>query len=177
MVIELSLPRGFEKWLIRSLVWIDAFVPAFVDTKIHVAMWPWNEQAKGGIGYSKRAGVWIEDRSYYEALGIPLGIPPPGADVFDRYPGVPESAFGNCYACKRSWKWVDSHPTIYSESSACFPLCQMCWESFIPEQRLPYYRALFDEWERQSPQSENQWEQIRAAVLAEGKGTGEEIAW
>lgn len=59
-------------------------------------------------------------------------------------------SYGYCYRCQRPWNRVEHHDTAYSESSACFPLCVTCWALLTPEERLPYYDELVDEWVRQA---------------------------
>jgi hypothetical protein len=121
-------------------------------------------------------GVWVDSRLEYETLGIPLGIAPPNRpDAVDNSPGVPESVLGSCGRCKVSWKWVEGHLTLYSCGSACFPLCEKCWSDLTPEERVPYYRELFDKWRSDairfnsdsSTYSDVLWQQILTAVLTE----------
>ena len=59
-----------------------------------------------------------------------------------------------------------------------FPLCSDCWTELSPEDRLPYYRSLYERWLGDDEMYEairgqpapkrppEQWEQIRSAVLA-----------
>lgn len=56
------------------------------------------------------------------------------------------------------------HDTMYAESSSCFPLCEACWWELTPEERLPFYRTLFESWAIEK--SEALWSQISEAVLA-----------
>lgn len=87
----------------------------------------------------------------------------------DLFPGVPERHLSRCFACGTSWKWARGHETPYSDSSACFPLCEQCWAAMTPDERLPYYSRLVAEWVAQSgPLSGEKWPAIQAAVL-EGK--------
>lgn len=118
-------------------------------------------------------GVWVEQSLIYETHGIPMGLPPIGRnDVSDKVPGTPESVLGQCGNCKVSWKWVDGHSTMFTQSSGCFPLCEKCWSELTPEQRLPFYRELFDSNIASArkynypPPPESEWELIKAAVLA-----------
>ncbi len=117
-------------------------------------------------------GVWVEDSLYYEALGVPLGVPPAGReDARDRFRGIPESAFGRCGRCRMSWKWVKSHSTEYSASGGMFPLCERCWSELSPGDRVPFYRELWDGWQKtrnEYPTLEATvgWESVRAAVMA-----------
>jgi hypothetical protein len=54
-------------------------------------------------------------------------------------------------------------------TSGCFPLCVVCWESMLPQQRLPYYR---DHWlaRNPGPQDLQDWFVYEAAVLGESPG-------
>lgn len=74
--------------------------------------------------------------------------------------------YSACHRCNRPWKIVKSHTTDYTERTGCFALCSDCWGELTPEQRLPFYRELWEEWEVYSPGDEN-WELIKAAVLNE----------
>jgi len=90
---------------------------------------------------------------------------------------------GYCYRCRRPWKThgigVVEHATNYTETSGMFPLCEGCWSKLSPEERLPYYRKLWDSWnhggfwiqyadgtwhEWEAPEP---WPVIEKAVLAE----------
>lgn len=79
---------------------------------------------------------------------------------------------GMCYRCRRPWKFpaqrrvkgkrntwqqldrdrfwglvgVEEHSTNYKDGSGCFPLCEGCWTALSPQERLPYYRRLWDRW-------------------------------
>lgn len=50
----------------------------------------------------------------------------------------------------------------------CFVLCELCWKDLARAERLKFYRALVDEWQRQSPDKDysQKWSQIEHAVLA-----------
>ncbi len=95
---------------------------------------------------------------------------------------------GWCYRCLRPWKvnarkkigkrsyqqlgrlrwWgligVESHSTRYSESAACFPLCEGCWSKLTPKERLPYYDMLVEEWIRQMPSEEADYRRKQVAI-------------
>jgi len=93
---------------------------------------------------------------------------------------------GNCLRCLRPWKqtktkdlgfwsgvhhsrhlnkqvwWghlgVEPHSTRYRQRSGCFPLCQTCWEELgTAEARVPFYRDLFERWERDHPVDWDDW--------------------
>jgi len=73
-----------------------------------------------------------------------------------------------CKRCFTTWYFVNGHSTSYSETSGCFPLCEECWAECSIEERLPFYRELFEEWRGFCPEPDNKWEMIKKAVL-EGK--------
>ena len=82
---------------------------------------------------------------------------------------VPASAFGSCYKCGASWKYVEGHITDYgSEGMGCFPLCESCWMQLTPQERLPYYRQLWVKWQQYGIKNPT-WEDIEKAVLAENE--------
>ncbi len=55
--------------------------------------------------------------------------------------------FGGCLRCQRPWRFVVGHTTMYDDQRGCFPLCEECWKKLgTPEARLPYYRALAEQW-------------------------------
>ena len=76
--------------------------------------------------------------------------------------------YGTCYRCDMPWKFVNPHSTYYVENRGCFPLCEDCWQTLTIEQRLPYYKTLWAEWQKNGPDSIKKWELIEKAVL-EGK--------
>lgn len=53
----------------------------------------------------------------------------------------------------------------------CFPLCESCWASLTPEDRLPFYRQLLDRWIADSDTAEEtqyykgKWGGMRESVL------------
>jgi hypothetical protein len=100
---------------------------------------------------------------------------------------------GCCYRCGRPWKtyaskylgyingrhtsrqlkrkawWgifgVEPHSTSYTESTGCFPLCEGCWSSLNPRERVPFYGQLVDEWIRQSPEGIVKYERDRDLIF------------
>lgn len=81
--------------------------------------------------------------------------------------------YGGCKRCHDTWDWKQPHDTPINARQGCFPLCQECWEALTPEQRLPYYERLADEWKSLSspgewPDLDADMKCIRQAVL-EGK--------
>jgi len=74
--------------------------------------------------------------------------------------------FSRCGRCGFSWNVVAGHDTPYSTHSACFPLCEGCWRALMPEERLPFYLALMDQWEAGGEPDHNgtSWPQLRRDV-------------
>jgi hypothetical protein len=70
--------------------------------------------------------------------------------------------YGSCYKCRTNWFFVEGHTTLFGPSGGGFPLCEQCWQELTPEQRLPFYRQLFENWQ---PHSNYSWAEIEAAVL------------
>lgn len=91
----------------------------------------------------------------------------PGVDA-----DVPLEAFGACHRCDDSWAYVQGHSTPYgAEGRGCFPLCEDCWIILTPEERLPYYREMWEGWFRWAKNKEQitdlnkRWVEIEGAVL------------
>lgn len=78
-------------------------------------------------------------------------------------------SFSFCARCQTPWPLVRCHVTHYSPSSGLFPLCEDCWtELRTPENRMPYYRELFNSWDRTGRQvRESDWPVIETAVFCE----------
>jgi len=58
---------------------------------------------------------------------------------------------------------IKSHPV-----RLMFPLCETCWGKLTPSQRLPYYRALWEEWnkgEKVPGKEYANWNDIEKSVL------------
>lgn len=70
--------------------------------------------------------------------------------------------YSACHRCNMPWRFVKEHITNYSEERGMFPLCENCWKSLTPKERLPYYRQLYNEWNQPGI-----WPQIEKAVMAE----------
>lgn len=47
--------------------------------------------------------------------------------------------YSYCLHCGTPWKWVEGKIIMYSESCGCFPICEECWDTLTPVDRLPYY--------------------------------------
>ena len=71
-----------------------------------------------------------------------------------------------CKRCETPWAFVDEHATYYTERRGVFALCQMCWAELTPQERLPFYRQVYEEWERLGC-ADREWPDIERAVLAE----------
>ena len=72
---------------------------------------------------------------------------------------------GRCYKCRKPWCEVDPHITNYSDGRGCFPLCIQCWGSILPEERIPYYEQLFEDWCKDvRPPNKSELNQILVAV-------------
>jgi hypothetical protein len=67
-----------------------------------------------------------------------------------------------CELCGLPWSVVTGHYTHYDENVSCFPLCDECWRILTPDERLPYYRTMFDKW---GDKLVAKWELIRDAVF------------
>lgn len=122
------------------------------------------------------------------AIGIGILLASRRSPFVDRmlHPG-----YSGCARCGFTWATVEGHATpyewtdkalklVFSEgeskpsivqlpeampSRSCFPLCESCWSSLTPEQRLPYYRQLWDSW-HQWGTPDAKWEDIESSVLA-----------
>ena len=57
-------------------------------------------------------------------------------------------AYSYCKRCGISWKFVDGHTTIVNGTMGCFALCISCFDELTPQERLPFYREVFDNWIR-----------------------------
>lgn len=74
-----------------------------------------------------------------------------------------EQAMSGCSKCGWRWSIVKSHVTKTSGENGYFALCEHCWESLGPEERLAYYIGNGSIHAEQSPEVR---ESIRQAVLA-----------
>ncbi len=79
-----------------------------------------------------------------------------------------------CGRCGMPWRVTKNHMTGVNERGGMFPLCESCWKDMTPQERLPYYRKLYESWLRPvilpdgTPYKGTNltWEEIEAAVLA-----------
>ena len=54
--------------------------------------------------------------------------------------------YSHCFRCKRPWRFVVPHSTIYDRQRGCFPLCEKCWGEITIDERIPFYEKLICEW-------------------------------
>jgi hypothetical protein len=54
--------------------------------------------------------------------------------------------YGRCARCNRNWRICEGHSTNWNKTDGMFPLCEDCWKDLKPEDRLPYYRSLWERW-------------------------------
>ena len=73
--------------------------------------------------------------------------------------------YSHCGKCRTNWMFVDGHSTtVPGTGGGMFPLCEQCWGELTPEQRLPYYRAVYNGWGDHQPFT---WAQLESAVRDE----------
>lgn len=77
-----------------------------------------------------------------------------------------------CPRCGKGLFDSNSHVTTDFETNGLYKvrmyaLCEDCWTKLTPQQRLPYYRGLFDYWnnELQVNLPESKWVDISNAVI------------
>jgi hypothetical protein len=79
--------------------------------------------------------------------------------------------YSACGRCGRPWNVCKGHSTYYKSGSGCYPLCEECWSELTPDERLPYYRALWVDWQSYGYDTKNGipwdelWNMIEGAVL------------
>lgn len=83
--------------------------------------------------------------------------------------------YSACGRCGMPWSVTKNHVTSITEIRGIFPLCENCWTYLTPQDRLPYYRKLYESWLITMPETlpdgspaklNETWEEIEAAVLA-----------
>ena len=74
-----------------------------------------------------------------------------------------ESVNGGRLHYVEGWRGVTAHTTLYALGCGVSPLCEECWSELSLQGRLRYYRRLWESW---SHRTEEEWDQIRQAVLA-----------
>lgn len=72
--------------------------------------------------------------------------------------------YATCGKCNKTWDVVPSHNTYYKMHTAVFALCEKCWQSLTPEDRVPYYKRMIDKYWSEKDKNEN-WDLIQSAVL------------
>lgn len=81
-----------------------------------------------------------------------------------------------CIRCGMPWRVTKHHSTDVTDGRGMFALCEICWNDLIPQERLPYYRKLYESWLKNMPKTlpdgtpykglNMTWEEIEAAVRA-----------
>lgn len=74
-------------------------------------------------------------------------------------------SYSCCGRCRCTWRFVREHQTDYTPTAGCFPLCEWCWQRLTPQERLPYYRQLWNSWELRGSVEDRDWNAIEQAVL------------
>lgn len=75
--------------------------------------------------------------------------------------------YGGCQCCGDTWDWKESHVTELANGTGCFPLCEECWQSKTPEERLPFYNGLLDWWISMAPDQREHIDKERRPALQE----------
>lgn len=80
------------------------------------------------------------------------------------------SRWGHCFRCYATWNRCSEHITMHSSTSGCFALCESCWMTLTPVEKLPYYADLMRLRIRQGSypnRSERArvWDEISEAVI------------
>lgn len=126
-----------------------------------------NPKIRGsGYDYSKLIGIY--EVWFWEPILLIRKI----AGFFAR---LISPMYSWCYRCGMPWRVTKHHETWVTEGSGIFPLCESCWKELTPQDRLPYYRRLYDSWLKTMPETlpdgspaklNMTWEEIETAVLA-----------
>jgi hypothetical protein len=82
--------------------------------------------------------------------------------------------YSACGRCGMTWNVTKYHSTYVPVGRGLFPLCESCWKDLTPQDRLPYYRKLYESWlvpvilpDGTPYKGPNMtWEEIETAVLA-----------
>lgn len=82
--------------------------------------------------------------------------------IFGRLTRLLSPGYSGCGRCGCAWRFVQEHVTNYRLALGCFPLCEWCWRRLTPQERLPYYQAL---WQRWDGKDGKEWADIQSAVL------------
>jgi len=76
--------------------------------------------------------------------------------------------YSHCKKCHTNWRFVKGHSTyVPGTGRGLFPLCEQCWEELTPEQRLPYYQQLYNEWKGEGYPIKYSWGKLKTAILEE----------
>ena len=77
--------------------------------------------------------------------------------------------YSSCGRCKTPWRFVKSHDTHYAPGEWIFALCRKCWAELTPEERLPFYQQVWNDWLARGLDRRNWWPKIAFAVLNENR--------
>jgi hypothetical protein len=86
--------------------------------------------------------------------------------IFSRF-----AAFGNafekvpCARCGVTWKFTKHHATKINENVTDIVLCEYCFKSLSPHERLPFYKMWYDR--RSAFTKQEDWNDYETAVLRE----------
>lgn len=69
-----------------------------------------------------------------------------------------------CQKCKREFKEVSPHVSVVKRRLALIVLCRDCWKSSTPDERVSYYRKLYEFWLEQRVTPSQTWNQIETFV-------------
>lgn len=75
-----------------------------------------------------------------------------------------------CQACLRRMDDKSGHFTPFTAVDSVVALCRSCWGSLTPEERLPYYRRIYEAWMGVEPS----WNRTSCRLIPGGR---EEFAW
>lgn len=77
---------------------------------------------------------------------------------------------GWCQRCNLNWQVTTHHTTWFLEDETgghgVSPLCEDCWQECTVEERLVFYRLLWDEYAVESSDYEQEWPLVEKAVRA-----------
>lgn len=79
--------------------------------------------------------------------------------------------FSTCGLCGFPWYFVEHHNTLITKTMSCFPLCVNCWPELTVDQRIPFYRRLWESWRDGPGGVDISWEFIEAAVRDEAESS------
>lgn len=121
-----------------------------------------NKTTRTQVGYCRKHHRWFSIEYWARRFRWRIG------KISQRlFPGS-----GSCGRCLTTWNIIEGHATPYCETGGCFPLCERCWADLTPEARLPFYRELWDRWERDAKSfgydlgDDKDWANMSTNVLA-----------